>query len=122
MAGLVETIAGRRILFFAESGPLLAASSDANDFISEVWGHEAEIAVLSVSRLGPDFLKLSTRIAGEVIQKFVNYRILLVILGDVQEHAANSGALRDFIYESNNRRFVWFLPDEAALRIKLDAT
>ncbi len=72
MAGLVETIAGRRILFFAESGPLLAASGDANDLISEVWGHEADMAVLPLSRLGPDFLKLSTRIAGDVIQKFVN--------------------------------------------------
>jgi len=77
------------------------------------------MAVIPLSRLSPDFLKLSTRLAGEVIQKFVNYRVRLVILGDVSERAGQSGALRDFIYESNNGRSVWFLPDEGVLRRKL---
>ncbi len=118
----VEDIAGHRVLFFADEGSALGAPSDTNDFISKVWSEEAEIAVLPLSRLGPDFLKLSTRLAGEVIQKFVNYRVQLVILGDVSEQTAQSGALRDFIYESNSARAVWFLPDEKTLRARLART
>ncbi len=115
----VEDIAGCRVLFFPQDGRALATPGDTNDFISEVWSENAEIAVLPLSRLGPDFLILSTRLAGEVIQKFVNYRTQLVILGDLTDQAAQSRALRDFIYESNSGRAVWFLPDEAALRARL---
>lgn len=121
MTGRVEQIGDKRALFFAAEGPLLAAPGDTNDFISEVWGQEAGMAVIPVSRLGPDFLKLSTRLAGEVTQKFVNYSIPLVILGDVSAAAAGSGALRDYIRECNEGRWVWFLPDEEALRRKLGA-
>lgn len=119
MTGRVEDIAGRRVLFFAGEGPQLASPADTNDFISEVWSHDAEIAVIPLSRLGPDFLKLSTRLAGEVIQKFVNYNMQLTIIGDIQAQSEISGALRDFIYESNKGSSVWFLPDESALRNRL---
>lgn len=119
MTDRIENIAGNKVLFFAVQGSILAVPGDINDFIFEVWSHEAALAVLPLSRLSPDFLKLSTRLAGETIQKFVNYRIPLVILGDVSAHAEQSGALRDYIYESNKGRSVWFLPDEAALRSKL---
>lgn len=111
----VEEITRQRLLFFAEEGPLLALPGGTNDFISDVWSQDADMAAIPLSRLGPDFLKLSTRLAGEAIQKFVNYGIPLAILGDVTQPAAQSGALRDFIYESNKGKAVWFLPDADAL-------
>jgi Domain of unknown function (DUF4180) len=117
----IDEIAGNRVLFFSAQGRVLAAPGDINDFISEVWSHDAVMAVIPVSRLSPDFLKLSTRLAGETVQKFVNYNIPLVILGDVSRQSAQSGALRDYIYESNKGRSVWFLPDEEALRARLAA-
>lgn len=119
MTGRVEEIGKRRVFFFAEEGPLLAAPGDTNDFISEVWAQKATVAVLPLSRLSPDFLQLKTRLAGEAIQKFVNYQVLLVILGDVSAAAAQSDALRDFIHESNQGKSVWFLETADALREKL---
>lgn len=48
-----------------------------------------------------DFFDLSTRIAGEILQKFTNYRVKLAIIGDFTKFKSKS--LKDFIYESNKR-------------------
>ncbi|MDG2523460.1 DUF4180 domain-containing protein [Caulobacter segnis] len=109
------TLGETRVLVFSPHGPLLAAESDANDFISAAWSHEAEWLVIPTARLGPDFLRLSTRIAGLVIQKFVNYRLNVAIVGDISTEIAGSDALRDFVHESNLGPSVWFVPDLAAL-------
>ena len=45
------------------------------------------------------FFDLSTRIAGEILQKFTNYHIKLAIIGDFGKFQSKS--LKDFIYESN---------------------
>ena len=119
MADRVEDIGHRRVIFFSAEGAPIAASGDANDFLSETWAQKATVAVLPVSRLTPDFLQLRTRLAGEVIQKFVNYQVLFVIVGDTSAAAASSGGLRDFIYDSNRGKSVWFLESETALRERL---
>ena len=74
-----------------------------------------------IQMLGPGFLTLSTRLAGEVIQKFVNYRLRLAFVGDIGVAVAASDALRDFVRESNRGRHVWFVADMAALEAKLSA-
>ncbi len=84
-------------------------------------GSGARMVVIPVSRLGPGFLTLSTRIAGEVVQKFVNYGFHMVFVCDVSAAVADSDALRDFIRESNRGRHVWFVEDFAALEAKLAA-
>ena len=58
---------------------------------------------------------------GEVIQKFVNYRLRLAFVGDIGVAVAASDALRDFVRESNRGRHVWFVADMAALEAKLSA-
>ena len=50
--------------------------------------------------LGEDFFILSTGVAGEILQKFINYRVKAAIYGDYSRYT--SKPLRDFIYESNN--------------------
>lgn len=46
-----------------------------------------------------DFFDLKTGIAGDILQKFSNYRKKLAIVGDYSEISSKS--LRDFIFESN---------------------
>ena len=46
-----------------------------------------------------DFFDLKSGIAGEILQKFSNYRIRLAIVGDFSKYTNKS--LKDFIYESN---------------------
>ncbi|WP_288195011.1 DUF4180 domain-containing protein [uncultured Phyllobacterium sp.] len=110
---------GLRVLLFAGEGDKLAAARDANTFLSETWAQDATLAVIPVSRLGDDFLDLKTRIAGEVIQKFVNYQIRLAILGDISAWADTSKPLRDFVYETNRGRSLWFIRDLAELEQRL---
>ncbi len=61
-----------------------------------------------------DFFILSTGLAGEILQKFVNYGVKLAIFGDFSRYT--SKPLKDFIYESNHGGHVFFTAteDEAA--------
>ena len=65
--------------------------------------------MIPVDCLDDDFFTLSTRIAGELIQKIVQYRRRLVIVGDISGFLAQSSALRAFVAESNRGKDVWFL-------------
>jgi hypothetical protein len=56
--------------------------------------------------LGEDFFDLKTGFAGDVLQKFSNYRVKLAIVGDFSVY--KSKALRDFIYECNKGNLVFF--------------
>ena len=53
------------------------------------------------------FLDLKSGIAGEILQKFSNYRMKIGIVGDFR--AVESNALKCFITESNRGRSVFFL-------------
>jgi hypothetical protein len=54
--------------------------------------------------------KLSTGIAGEVAQKFVNYGFHIAIVGNFSGYT--SKPLRDYIYECNNGRNINFVSTE----------
>jgi len=61
-----------RVLICAPDGPLLAKESDVDDFLSAAWSQDAAMVGIPVGRLSDDFFRLSTRLAGAVVQKFVN--------------------------------------------------
>ena len=65
--------------------------------------------VLFKESLPERFFDLKTGFAGEVLQKFSNYRFRLAVVGDFSQVASKS--LKDFIYESNNGRLVFFKSD-----------
>lgn len=54
-----------------------------------------------------DFFTLSTKIAGEIVQKFITYHFKLAIVGDFSGYT--SKPLKDFIYESNKGRDIFFV-------------
>ena len=57
-----------------------------------------------------DFFILSKGLAGEVLQKFINYQTKFAIYGDFSKYT--SKPLKDFIYESNNGKDIFFVKDE----------
>ena len=119
MSGVVETIAGTRVLVLGSEGGPVRTDRDAVDLIGDALGLDVTWVAVPIERLGDDFFKLSTRIAGEVIQKFVTYRRRLAIVGDISRRTAASTALRDFVHESNRGRHVWFVADRAELEQRL---
>jgi Domain of unknown function (DUF4180) len=108
MDQLIE-IEETRVLMFAREGSLFQSAGDANDFISAAWSQQANLLAIPLERLGSDFLRLSTRVAGEVFQKFVTYRIRCAIVGDITAAIESSHALRDFVRETNKGNSVWFV-------------
>lgn len=115
----IDESSGIRVLHLASEGATISSPDDAADLIGDAWAHDASIVAVPVERLDPEFFDLSTGLAGEVTQKFVNYRLRLALVGDISEHVDASAALRDFVWESNHGQHVWFAPDEGALGEKL---
>lgn len=62
--------------------------------------------VIDKKVIAEDFFILSTGLAGEILQKFINYHIKTAIYGDYSKYT--SKPLKDFIYESNNGRDIFF--------------
>jgi hypothetical protein len=115
----VRILGGHPVLLCAAEGPPLASEADALDLIGGLWGREVDWLVLPKARLGRDFLRLRTGLAGAVIQKFVTYRVRLAIVGDIAADLAKSDALRDFVRESNAGNSIWFVPDLKSLEHRL---
>jgi hypothetical protein len=114
-----DDVAGSGILRIPSDGPAISLTQDALDLIGEAWGANASMVVVPAERFAPAFFDLRSGLLGEVTQKFVNYRIRLVVLGDVSTHTAASDAFRDYVRETNSGDQVWFVADEADLDARL---
>ncbi len=66
--------------------------------------------VIDKKLLAEDFFVLSTGLAGEILQKYINYGGRIAIFGDYSHYT--SKPLKDFIYESNNGKDVFFVATE----------
>lgn len=63
--------------------------------------------VISKDLIVDKFFILSSGLAGEILQKFINYQFRIAIYGDYSKYT--SKPLKDFIYESNNGHDVFFV-------------
>ena len=91
---------------------LITDAQSALDFIMTVkYEARAECVAVDKNCVSDDFFILSTGLAGEILQKFINYRLKVAFFGDFTRYA--SKPLHDFIYESNNGRDVFFVATEA---------
>ena len=110
---------GVRVLECVPDGARLRTYNDAVDLVGKSFEDHATLIVIPVDCLDDDFFTLSTRIAGELIQKIVQYRRRLVIVGDISGFLAESSALRAFMAESNRGKDVWFLASLEELEQRL---
>lgn len=66
--------------------------------------------IIDKKTITEDFFILSTGLAGEILQKFINYDVKIAIYGDYSKYT--SKPLKDFIYESNKGKDVFFAADK----------
>jgi len=111
---------GVRVLECVADGSKLQTYNDAVELIGKTFENRATLIVIPVDCLDDEFFQLKTRIAGELIQKFVQYRRRLAIVGDISRHLAESSALRAFVNESNRGKEVWFLASLEDLNDRLE--
>ena len=90
---------------------LIKDGASALDFIASI-GYEYNVTKIAIDKtvLTEDFFRLSTGLAGEIVQKFVNYGYRVAIIGDFSTYT--STPLREYIYECNNGKQLNFFADE----------
>lgn len=87
---------------------LIKNAQDALDLIGNI---SPSHIILSAHNFEKDFFDLKTRKLGEILQKFTNYRVKLAVIGSFENA---SGALKDFIYESNKHGDYLFISSLSA--------
>jgi hypothetical protein len=120
MSEPLSNLRGVRVLMCTADGKKLRRGDDAIDLIADAMYRGAGLIVVPAARFEADFFRLDTRIAGEIIQKFVTYKLRLAIVGDISRHLAESSALRAFVDESNRGLQVWFVPSLDELDQRLE--
>lgn len=66
--------------------------------------------VINKRLIAEEFFILSSGLAGEILQKYINYGGRIAVYGDYSHYT--SKPLKDFIYESNKGKDVFFVATE----------
>lgn len=109
---------GSRVAVVDEDGIVIADVQDALDLMATARQTlDCDKLLIPKENICREFFDLKTGLAGEILQKYTNYGIKIAIAGDFSN--IQSKALRDFIFESNNGRQVFFAQskDEALERL-----
>lgn len=85
---------------------MIRTVEDALDLLGNLFYQYGDKVILHAQSIVPDFFDLKSGLAGEVLQKFSNYRVRLAIVGDFTQFTGKS--IQDFIYESNKGRQINF--------------
>lgn len=98
---------GQRIAVITGEAPLITDVQSALDLIMTVkYETGCQRIAIDKTAITESFFQLRSGLAGEVLQKFVNYHIKAAIYGDYSQYT--SKALKDFIYESNSGSQILF--------------
>lgn len=90
---------------------------DALDLMADCSYRGARKIIIREEHIIPEFFDLKTGIAGEILQKFSTYDVILAIVGDFSKYPGKS--LKDFIYESNKTGHINFVDSIKEARDKL---
>ncbi|GGQ93316.1 hypothetical protein GCM10008957_01640 [Deinococcus ruber] len=86
--------------------------SDIPDLIGAAFGLDG--LILHESDLGPEFYRLSSGLAGELFQKFVNYRVPLCLV--LPDFAAHGERFAQLAFEHSRHPGVRFVHTEEEAR------
>jgi hypothetical protein len=102
-----------RIVSVSRDGDfLLGNEQDVLDLIATVhYEYDSSKMIMKKEDIEPHFFQLKTRLLGGIMQKFVNYKASLAIVGDFS--TCESKSFRDFMYESNHGNTLFFASTEA---------
>ncbi len=110
-------IAGKTFAEINAAEIVIKTVQDALDLMANCRYQGSDLLIMQKEQFGEEFFDLKTKIAGEILQKFSNYRCRLAIIGDYTN--IQSKSLRDFIYESNKVGRICFVgtKDEAVANL-----
>ena len=99
---------GRQIAVFSGDERLTDVQSALDWIMTAKYEAGTNLLAADKDAVTEDFFILSKGLAGEILQKFINYRAKIAIFGDFSKYT--SKPLQDFIYESNKGRDIFSCP------------
>lgn len=78
--------------------------------VSVDYQYSTNLVAIAKELICDDFFVLRTGLAGEILQKLINYGFKIAVYGDFSRYT--SKPLHDFIYESNNGHDHFFVTSE----------
>jgi hypothetical protein len=103
----------------ADSENIISNIQDAVDLLGESYFSGCSSIIIREKNLHPDFFRLHTNLAGDILQKFSNYQMKLAIVGDFSKYQSKS--LQDFIRECNRGNRIFFVGNMEEAVLKLTA-
>ena len=88
---------------------ILRSTEDGLDLLGNLYYQGFDKIIIHEKNITPEFFDLKTKIAGEILQKFAQYQMPLIIVGDFSKYQSKS--LNDFIFESNKSKQINFIKD-----------
>jgi hypothetical protein len=98
---------GNKIAEVIADSIIITNAEEGLQILVDIYYQNCDKVILYEKNISPSFFDLKTGLAGEILQKFSNYRMRLVIVGDFSKYPGQS--IKDFIRESNNGRQINFL-------------
>jgi hypothetical protein len=108
---MVHESDGKKVTEVLGDDILIRTPNDALQIMMDIAATGSRKIILHQANITPDFFDLKTRLAGEILQKFVNYLIQVAIVGNFTD--VKSESLRAFIIESNRGKQICFANDFA---------
>ena len=114
----IEHLKGTNIAVVSSDEKVITDTQSALDLAMTV-KYETGAPKIAINKkaVADDFFVLSTGMAGDILQKFINYHVKVAIYGDYSHYT--SKPLKDFIYESNHGNDFFFVSsrDEAIQKL-----
>jgi hypothetical protein len=112
-----KSASGKLIAELTDEAVKILEVGDILDLIAEVGENDCGDLIIHDTAINKKFFDLKTGFAGEILQKFSNYRVRLAITGDFSRYPGKS--LKDFIRECNRGNLIFFVPSvrEALARL-----
>jgi hypothetical protein len=103
----ISTINNTQIAIFESEDIIIRTVQDALDLMANCQYNGSNKLIIYEKNIATEFFDLKTRLAGDILQKFSNYRVQLAIIGDFSKYSSKS--LHDFIFESNKHKHISFV-------------
>ncbi len=97
---------------------VVSSIDEGSDLLADLYYQQYDAIILHEANITPNFFDLKTRLAGELLQKFSNFRMRLFIIGSFGN--VESKSLHDFIFESNKGKLVNFVGSVEEVLQKLE--
>ncbi|NRS47442.1 DUF4180 domain-containing protein [Brevibacillus sp. HB2.2] len=95
----IRVIESKKYIELISTTEPLSTENNALDLVALCWEHETYALMIHYAALSEDFFKLKTKLAGNIIQKFINYGIKAAAI--IPQETIQKGIFKQMAMETN---------------------